>query len=178
MEKKLLIGVCILVAVAGYFVATYQDEKRLERTETIAEEERKNEIMVQDSLEALPSFNPLLEKELTDYIETVSKDLEQSKTARRLYYLTLKKVDGKDYLIMETGYGFDQDRIKAFSRLNDNIIIYYGNPDSIEQNLIIESNLLKNLEQLNFYVDQKGSDDKIVIKKYIITDKENLSLQK
>jgi len=178
MEKKLLIAVCIVIAVAGYFVATYQDEKRLERIETIANEEKEKEILVQDSLDTLVPFSPLLENELGNYIKAVSKELEQSKAARRLYYLTIKKVEGKDYLIMETGYGFDQDKIKAFSRLNDNIIIYYGNPDNIDQNIVDESKLLRNLEQLNFYLNQKGNEDETITREYLIKNKEEILLVK
>lgn len=178
MEKKLLVIVCIVMVVAGYFITGYQDDKRKEQNEAIAIQEREREKAIQDSLEGLKPFNPLLEKEIINYVNTVSKDLGKSKSARRLYYLTLRKQDGKEYLVLETGYGFNQNQIQAFSRLNGNIIIYYGNPDNIEQNLVDTSKFFENLEQLDFYKDQKRTEDKTLTWKYIITDKDNLILDK
>lgn len=166
--------VCVVMIIGSYFLYNYQgkqrEKARMEKEE-IAEKERLDSIAVIDSYKPMDS---LLEKELSDFISATKKEASD-KRASKLYYITIGKDKDGSYLEMFSGYGFDKEKIKGFTRHNGEVIIFFGDLTSANQNLVNEELLIKAFEQIEFYADEKPEKEyKPLKRRYNIIDKDSL----
>lgn len=179
MEKKTLVIVCLVMLVVSYFVYDYQEGKRQERVEKFAEIERQKEIAKQDSLNNLRPMNPVLQTEMENYVSAMSDiNLAGYEKIRRLYYLAFTKDGDKDIVTLMSGYGLNKDRLEGYTRLGKNLILYYGNKQGVKQDIFDESQLLRDLDALDYYAHQleNRTDTLFFVKKYALTKKNGVSI--
>lgn len=167
--------VCFAMLIGGYFLYDYQGKKRAQERIEKEEQAEKNHLDSMAIIESYKPFNNVLEKEMSEFIATAKKEEAEDKGARRLYFVTVEKDDKGEYLQVSTGYGYDSEKVKGFTRFNGEVIIYYGNPKNVEQEVIDESKLLKSFDEIEFYANQKPEKEaKPYSQRYTIFDKDSL----
>lgn len=181
MEKKTLVIVCLVMLVVSYFTYDYQEGKRKERVELFTKMERERELAIQDSLNNLRPMNAQLQAEVEKYIDSHSDvRLSGFENLRRLYYFTFSKEENKEIVTLMSGHGINTDRLKGYTRLGRNLIMYYNDKNSINPSLLDESKLLTSTDGLEFYINQLGNsrDTLFFVQKYEIVHKDTANILK
>ncbi|WP_101690393.1 hypothetical protein [Dysgonomonas massiliensis] len=175
MEKKTLVIVCLVMLVVSYFVYGYKEDQLRERVEKFEEIARQKEIAKQDSLNNLRPMSPSLEAEMESYVNAMSDiNLAGYEKLRRLYYLSFTKEGNNNIVTLMTGYGLNRDKVEGYTRLGKNLILYYGNKQGISQNIFDESDILRDLDALDFYAHQlEGRPDTLFYKKKYVIKEQN-----
>lgn len=155
MEKKTLVIICLALLVVSYFVHSYQVGKKEERIELLTKIEREKELARQDSLNNLRPMDTQLQAAVENYINSHADiTLSGFEKMRRLYYFTFSKEGNKEIVTLMSGHGINRERLKGYTRLGRNLIMYYGDNNTINHSLLDESKLLTAQDELEYYMNQ------------------------